>query len=122
LITRKEVEENFHLLRYKPLDRTLAHIQYHKGADVVSKTADIMAKHGLALNHLKVISELYGSKLITKEEVEETIDLLGHPPLDRILARIQYHKGADVVSHTADIMAKHGFPVHHLKVSPESTL
>ena len=37
--------------------------------------------------------------------------LLETQPLEEILVRIQYHKGADVVSKTADIMAKHGFAV-----------
>ena len=37
--------------------------------------------------------------------------LLEDQPLEGILVRIQYHKGADVVSKTANIMAKHGFPV-----------
>jgi hypothetical protein len=110
-------------LKHQPLDRTLVQlvrIQYHKGADVVSKTTDIMAKHGFPVNDLKeLLSELYGSELITREEVEGNIHLLEHQPLDGILVRIQYHKGADVVSKTADIMAKHGFPVNDLKVLSE---
>jgi hypothetical protein len=75
-----------------------------------------MAKHGFPLNNLKVLSELYGSKLITKEEVEGKMFRSEHRPLEKILALIQYHKGADVVSATSDIMAKHGFPANDLKV------
>jgi hypothetical protein len=101
-------------------------IQFCKETVTVDQTVTVMKKHDISeptCKLLKILSELYGSELITREEVEGNIHLLEHQPLDGILVRIQYHKGADVVSKTADIMAKHGFPVvlselygsHHLK-------
>jgi hypothetical protein len=116
LITREEVQE---MMRSDlPLLKRLTLIQCHKCVDVVSQTAGIMSKYGIRLigKQLRILSELYGSKLTTKEEVEENFRLLKHEPLDKILVRIQYRKGADVVSKTADIAAKHGFTLNHLKV------
>jgi cytochrome c551/c552 len=72
-----------------------------KESDVIKKVISIMDKHVPSRGEvavLKVLTELYGSKLITKEEVKRNIHLLIYQQLDRILARIQYHKGADVVN------------------------
>jgi hypothetical protein len=64
------------------------------------KTTDIMAKHGFPVNYLKVLSELYGSKLITREEVEKNIHFWGHRP-------IQFCKETVTVDQTVTVMKKH---------------
>jgi hypothetical protein len=110
LITGGDVEE-MKKLRGDLVARIVL-IQFCKETVTVDQTVTVMKKHDVdepIWKLLKVLSELYGNN----------IHLLVHHPLDRTLVRIQYHKGADVVSKTTDIMAKHGFPVNYLKVLSE---